>query len=253
MNTDLLMTLQNYWFSEKEAKIYLTTLELGSSIASTIARRSEVNRVTAYTILNDFKKRGIANEVTKSEVKYFSVISAELLMKQLEQKYESFKSKLPDFLAVEDKFWNRPKVQFFEWLEWIKKMYNDLLTYKEEPIRSFLWRNEMDEWLIAYFDKQFIPYRVKKRISARVILSEHEWDKWYSEINKDNLIETIHISENQFEIFNEINIYGWNKISMAIYSKNKSMSWMLIYSEELHKTFVSIFDLIRNAYKWKKR
>ncbi len=253
MNTDLLMTLQNYWFSEKEAKIYLTTLELGNSIASTIARRSDVNRVTTYSILNDFKKRWIANEITKDEVKYFSVISAELLFKKLEEKYESFKSKLPEFLAVADKFGNKPKVQFFDGLEGIKHMYNDLLTYTEEPIRSFLGRNDMDEKLIEYFDTKFIPYRVSKWISAKVILSEHEWDKWYSEINKDNLIETIHIPENQFDIFNEINIYGWNRISMAIYSKNKSMSWILIYSEELHKTFASIFDLIRNAYKWKKK
>jgi len=40
MDESLLITLQNYGFSEKEAKIYLTALELGSSPASTIARTS---------------------------------------------------------------------------------------------------------------------------------------------------------------------------------------------------------------------
>ena len=38
MDANLLITLQNYGLSEKEARVYLTVLELGTSIASTIAR-----------------------------------------------------------------------------------------------------------------------------------------------------------------------------------------------------------------------
>jgi sugar-specific transcriptional regulator TrmB len=57
MDTSLLITLQEYGLSEKEAKVYLTILELGTNIASTIARRSEIKRVTVYTILDDLKKK----------------------------------------------------------------------------------------------------------------------------------------------------------------------------------------------------
>jgi hypothetical protein len=36
-------------------------------------------------------------------------------MKSLESKYQDFKSKLPDFLAIAEKYDNnKPKVQFFE-------------------------------------------------------------------------------------------------------------------------------------------
>lgn len=104
MDTNLLITLQNYGFSEKEAKVYLTVLELGTSIASTIARRSEIKRVTVYTILDDLKKKGIANETTKDDIKYYSVISPDILLKQLEQKYESFKEKVPELLSLANKF-----------------------------------------------------------------------------------------------------------------------------------------------------
>lgn len=138
MDASLLITLQNYGFSEKEAKVYLTTLELGSSPASTIARRSEIKRVTVYTILDDLKKKGIASDTNKEDVKYYSVISPDTLLRQLEQKYESFKEKVPELLALADKFGNRPKIQFFEGLEGMKKMYDELLTSKEHIIRSFL-------------------------------------------------------------------------------------------------------------------
>ena len=104
MDTTLLITLQNYGFSEKEAKVYLTVLELGTSIASTIARRSEVKRVTVYSILDDLKRKGIVHETSKDEVKFYSVISPDTLLKQLEQKYEAFKEKVPELLAMGGKF-----------------------------------------------------------------------------------------------------------------------------------------------------
>ena len=138
MDANLLTTLQNYGLSDKEARVYLTVLELGTSIASTIARRAELNRVTTYTLLEDLKRDGIVNETMKEGVKYYSVISPDILLKQLEQKYESFKEKVPELLAMAEKFGSKPKVQFFEGLEGMKKMYSDLLTSTTEPIYAFL-------------------------------------------------------------------------------------------------------------------
>ena len=57
MDENLLITLQNYGLSEKEARVYLTVLELGTSIASTIARRAEVNRVTVYGMFDEMEKK----------------------------------------------------------------------------------------------------------------------------------------------------------------------------------------------------
>ena len=160
MDANLLITLQNYGLSEKEARVYLTVLELGTSIASTIARRAELNRVTVYTILEDLKKDGIVNETTKEGVKYYSVISPDILLKQLEQKYESFKEKVPELLALAEKFGSKPKIQFFEGLEGMKKMYGDQLSSKTDLL-AFMGRHEINEKLSDYLMTSFIPARVK--------------------------------------------------------------------------------------------
>jgi sugar-specific transcriptional regulator TrmB len=57
MDSNLVVTLQNYGFSDKEAKVYLMALELGSSPASTIARQTGIKRVTVYSILKDLKNK----------------------------------------------------------------------------------------------------------------------------------------------------------------------------------------------------
>lgn len=244
MDANLLITLQNYGLSEKEAKVYLTVLELWTSIASTIARRAELNRVTTYTLLEDLKKDGIVNETTKEGVKYYSVISPDILLKQLEQKYESFRDKVPELLAIAEKFGNKTKVQFFEWLEGLKKMYNDLLTSKNEDIQAFLWREYTHPTLRAYFDNEFIPQRVRNKIKAKVILSDSKESNEYKELHsKKHLTETIVVKYKNHQPGTEINIYGNNKIAIAMRSQDEMMG-IIIHSQKLHDTLLNIFNLI---------
>ena len=44
------------------------------------------------------------NEIKRNDVNYFSSISPEMLFKDLEKKYASFKEALPDFLSITEKF-----------------------------------------------------------------------------------------------------------------------------------------------------
>lgn len=243
METSLLITLQNYGFSEKEAKVYLTVLELGTSIASTIARRSEIKRVTVYTILDDLKRKWIANETTKDDVKYYSVISPDILLKQLEQKFESFKEKVPELLALADKFGNRPKVQFFEGGEGIKKMYNDLLTSIDEDIHSFLGLEEVNKTFLQWLYKEFLPQRIKLWIKAKVISYTGESNKEYKSIDKKSLKQTKFISKEGFVLHYEVNIYGKNKVWIAMFG-NDEMSGIILHNKKFHDTMLSIFDFI---------
>lgn len=97
MLTDILV---QYGFSLKEAEIYLANLSMGSSPASSIARKVNENRVTAYSILKKLVSEGIAHTVTKKNTTFYTVISPEQLLKNLEEKYAKFKEKLPELNAI---------------------------------------------------------------------------------------------------------------------------------------------------------
>ena len=243
MDTNLLSTLQNYWLSEKEARVYLTVLELGNSIASTIARRAELNRVTTYTLLEDLKRDGLVNETIKEGIKYYSVISPDILLKQLEQKYESFKERVPELLALAEKFGNKPRIQFFEWLEGVKKMYGDLLTSTTEPICAFLWLETISTKLHEYLEKEFLPQRIKLWIKAKVISHGGEKNKIYKTMDKKTLRETRIIKDNLFILYHEINIYWDNRVAIAMFN-NDEMSAIIIHSKKFHDTLLSIFNFI---------
>jgi len=243
MNSNLIDQLSYYGFSDKEAKIYLTCLELGSSLASTIARRSEINRWTTYSILEDFKRKWIATENIKDELKYFSVLNPEILFKRWEEQYQKMKSVLPELLALTDKLGDKPKIQFFEGLEGVKNMYGDLLTSTTEPIHAFLGLEIINKKLLEYLYKEFLPQRIRLGIKAKVISYMGEKNKEYKSIDKKALKETRLIKDDDFAIHNEIN----NKVAIAMFS-DEEMSAVIIHSKKFHDTLLNIFNLI-----WKRR
>lgn len=248
MDANLLITLQNYGLSEKEARVYLTVLELGTSIASTIARRAELNRVTTYTILEELRKSGIANETTKEGVKYYSVISPDILLKQLEQKYESFKDKVPELLALAEKFGkDKTKIQYFEWIIWVKQVFNDF-TNSTVANKSFLWSimdSEVRDLLVEVAD-DYVKMRVKKKIPFLRILSdvenadmeqEKKWDKKYFR-------QTILIDKFPYPIKADITLYWPNKTAF-IMRENKKPYAVIISNEKMYQSILAIFDYIR--------
>lgn len=255
MNSELILTLQTYGFSDKEAKVYLVALELWSSPASTIARNTAIKRVTVYTIIKDLKIKWAITEQQKDWVAIFSATNPSVLMKSLESKYQDFKSKLPDFLAIAEKYDNnKPKVQFFEWIEWVKKMYHELLSSKEHIIRSFLGTHDVSQILKDYLNKSFVPLRVSHKIKAKVILCQSPANKEYHQENKKNLIEIVFIDHDIFHLPCGIDIHGGNKVSFVMFS-DQEMSWIVVTSSKLHDTLASIFDFIweTNKANGKKR
>lgn len=239
--------LLDYGLNDKEADVYLTCLELGNAPVSSIARLLKWNRVTIYSVLKNLIKKWIATEIIKSKTTYYSVISPEKLLKRTEDKYQNLKKALPEFLAIANKFDNKPKVQFFEWVEWIKELYNDMLDHPKEWVFSFLWVGELAKELKDYLNLQFLLKRIKIKMSAKVILCDDKKNKEnykvYQSKNKKLLTEYKVFDHDFFKLYNEINIYWGKKVSLVMFTQDE-MSWLIIHSKKLHDTLKSIFDLI---------
>jgi sugar-specific transcriptional regulator TrmB len=235
--------LQQYWFTEKEAKVYLAVLSLGSAPWSTIARHAWENRVTVYTILRDLGERGIITHIVKGNMRFFSAIWPDVLLKQLEEKYVQFKEKVPYLLAMTQQNSASAKLTFYEGEQGIKNMYNDLLT-STITIKSFLGLDYSHaKHLIKYLQTVFVPTRVKSKIRANVIASQWVLNGKYAGIDKKSYRKTKIITNTSFILDGEINIYWPNKVSIATFSNN-SLSWILIESEQIYTSLNSIFTLL---------
>lgn len=258
MNEDLILTLQNYWFSEKEAKVYLTALSLWAAPASSIARNANETRTTVYSVLWDLVKKWYCSTVVRENVTYFSAVSPEMLVKIQEQKYEKIKEKLPEFAAIIPSGWYKPQMLVFEWVDGIKKVYEDTLNYPGSVMKSFYGHStaiqkmkKREITLESRLDHVYLPRRLENKILAKVLMSgEEEIDKAYVDLTQK--WENAKYTQHQYikhDIFftNETILYWDDKIAISVVS-DEEMWWIIIKSKALYTTLDVLFTLL-----WKER
>lgn len=245
--------LEEYWLSPSEAKTYLIALQLGTAPISSIARCVKMNRVTVYSLLKNLVKKWLALETPKKGVTYYSVVSPESLLQKAKEKYLHFEKALPEFMAMASKFNTKPKVQFYEGLEGLKYVYEQIILSgsemdKWECFLTFVGTTDIDPGLQKYLVEEFVPWRLKHKTKTKAIISRQSLKQSsYAKYNKskhDSLI----IDDPIFDIANEIIIHGKDRVSLLMYGTNE-MSALVVNSQTLHNWLKSMFNLIWKMYK----
>lgn len=241
---DLINLLIKNNFSEKEAKIYLACLELKIANVSTISRYAKEKRSTTYSIIKELKKKWLLNEIEKNKIASYSAVPPENIAQKLEAQFEDFKSLLPAFSAFTEKFGIAPKVQFFEWLEWIKTIYDDILLSQVE-ICAFLGTSNFPKFISGYLETKFFPEKIKRNIFSKTLLSDNV-------VNRKNLkkIQTKKYKRERkitkWLAFMEniiINIYWPNKVMIAVFTEKEPFG-LVVSSYYLYETLLSIFNFL---------
>ncbi len=77
MKQSLIERVKEIGLTDKEARVYLSILELGEATAAEISKRSEIQRTTSYNIIPILQKKGLIDSSEKNGVKYFFVSKIE--------------------------------------------------------------------------------------------------------------------------------------------------------------------------------
>ena len=162
-------TLQDSGLNERQIRIYLACLELGSASVQKISQKAGVARSTVYEILDSLKEKRFVNSFMKKRVRYFSAEDPTQIVRLAEQKTKNLKNILPQLQAMVGKTRKRPTVRFYQGKEQIKLILEELLD-EADHILSFNSAEDLYRELGKYFS-DFVKRRIKKKISVRAILS----------------------------------------------------------------------------------
>jgi sugar-specific transcriptional regulator TrmB len=237
VNKSLANTPKNIGLSDKETKIYLACLELGSSVVAAISKRSGVSRVTCYDILEKLIHKGFINFLNKNDVRYFSATEPESILSEVQRNVHDFKNILPDLKRMRGDSVH-PKIQYFEGAEGIKAIYEDTLTSKTE-ILNYANSHEIRSFWPQY-DEEYVAKRVKKKIHLKGIAPMDEWGQEVQKESKRFHREIRLVPIDQYNFSNEINIYD-NKVAIA--SFKDELIGMIIESTEIANTQRAIFNM----------
>ena len=163
--------LLDFGLTNEEARVYIGILELGGSYVSAIAKKAGVHRVVCYKILEGLVTKGLVNRFTKNNVKHFSVESPEILVRRQQEKLAKAEKLLPELLSITNALAYKPKVQYYEGLEGMKNIFEDILTAKGELL-GYTSLEDIPKVFPADYLRDWISRKIERRIKTRM-LSPH--------------------------------------------------------------------------------
>lgn len=241
--------LQQLGLSDKEAKTYLASLELGSAAVQEIAKKSGLKRPTVYFAIEQLVKKGLMSSFEKGKKTFFAAESPERLISLItlqQKKAQSLEENLRKFLPqLNDIFGltgERPKIRFLEGKEGLKALQDDFLKTEDKNIENIYPRDDFIKVFSEAERKDYIAKLRKKRIKVRTIYTSQQ--KTVSLI-PNPYAERKFVSYEKFPFSADITIYG-NKVAIGTF--RGKLVGVIIESKEIAETLRLIFNLA-----WEKK
>lgn len=243
--------LQDIGLNEKEAKVYLASLELGQSTVQDIAKKADVNRATTYFIIESLMKSGLMSSFHKGKKQYFVAADPDRLsdiLKQEKTRIEKNELNLKKFLPQLESIASRhegPVVKYYEGKEGLLTMSEELLRKAKSDIMMAYSVDAVNSVFTEKERESARERRVGKGVKTKVIYTY-----------KDGILESTADGERRkvpmekFPLNCDIAIYD---DYVRIASLGKRLVGIVIEDKEIANSLRSIFKLAwEAAEKYKK-
>jgi len=244
--------LKNLGLNDNETKVYLYLLTHGESIASIIAKRLDMKRVTAYSTLESLEQKEIIVSFIKNNVSHFDAIEPEDIEALCEQKVTEMKKLHKKAAMLKDELKKlrsmgkmptleiRGKMKYYQGLEAVTDLIEETIAEPENEQLCFglnTYHTELggNDW------QDYTKKRVKKGMAVKSIQPDTDAAIEYKKRDKDELRETHLVPHTKFPGKCEINIIG-NMIAMFS-TRGREPSGMKLYNPDLAEAFRSLFHL----------
>ena len=112
---ELIEALNHFWLSQKEAKVYLAGLELGTTTATNTSIKSNIATTRVSDLLEKLIELGLTSYAIKNNKKYFTMANPNELSKILEEKQEIINNIIPKLEEIQKTPGiKRPQVEVYE-------------------------------------------------------------------------------------------------------------------------------------------
>lgn len=163
--------LKSLGLTEKEIKMYLACLKLGSSKASEIASYVKIERQASYYILKLLMKKGFISETIKSGIQYYQVSNPKTLLQQIEEEQKIKEQAIKQIIRKQKELNNiaipKAKVSWYEGIEGFKTIIREMLEVEDKELYSY--NTEKVIKFLPLFLESYALKRKEKKIKTKII------------------------------------------------------------------------------------
>src|SRR3989338_1944495 len=164
--------LTEYNLTEKQAKIYLSALNLGKTSVQALARKARIERSNAYDAIESLIEKGLMSVAVEDKKRYFTAESPTVLGRIMEEKRIELDALLPHLEAIHKTAGTAPRVMLYHGIEGYRTAYENTLKCIEKKLFGIFSVRDMREVLGADVVDRIIEKRVMRGIALRVIRSQ---------------------------------------------------------------------------------
>ncbi len=242
----LIEQLKGLNFTEKEARVYLTLLELGPSTPYKIAKRARLKRPTAYVITEELVEKGLILQVTGEKNKIYIACSPETYFENIEQKFRTAKKILPELMALQRKTSEKPNILYFEGVEGMKQAYEYRLKefHHSEIVGFFARMKEVSPELHAEVFMPFNKYKKIHGINVRGFTANDPelapYKQFWTSTGEEGKILARFLPQEVYSADTSLEIFGWG-VRIAIMDSRQAL---IIESQKFATSMKEIFELL---------
>ncbi len=244
---DLVKILSTVGFTESQAKVYMSCLQLGDGSVLTIAKGAGLKRPSVYLILDELEKMGLSTRIKKGKKIAYHAVKPEKIATDLEDKLDRVHTILPFLKAIHNINPEKPSIRISETIQAVQALYNEIFTYlKHHPSEELLiygsLKDALENFKVSVVD-YFYEVMEKSRNSIREIgnddMETRHYFKRSHRINPRHELRLIRPNEGSF-LQTDNMIYG---NTLVLFSVKKEIFAITIESASVVETYRTLFNM----------
>lgn len=179
--------LEQLGFSKKETAVYIAVLQKGKISPSEVAKITDINRTTVYSVANDLIKRGVISEDLGNEsTRYLVALPLNELQQEEEKKIANKKEILNQAIEElgvlsKDARYTVPKIVFVDGKNLEKYLYKQSKAWSNSIMkRDGVWWGFQDVSYVEHYEKVIDWYWEKaapKGLSLKLLTNKSPLEK----------------------------------------------------------------------------
>ena len=176
--------IQSLGLNEKEAKVYLASLELGQATVQKISMKAGIKRPTTYFIIENLMERGLMSSYYQGKKQLFMAERPERILdliakerKELELREEQFKRLLPELQSINNRNKDKPVVKYYEGKDGILTMVSEhLKTSKNQETFDVFSRDVIEAYISSEDLAKIRKERLGDKVKVKAIYTREKGD-----------------------------------------------------------------------------
>ncbi len=230
--------------SDKESRLYLAALELGSFSVLEVAAKSGLKRPTCYIILEELTKRGFISMVLNEKKKLYKVEPPTAFIRQAKNNLKYAEQIVPSLSAMLSQDNDKPKMKYYFGQKGMQNIYDDLLITRSKAM-YYVGSNESRIGAVGEdFLKDWVRRRLAKKIKVKTIRMRELQPADHLLSDSKDLLREVRYAPKGIFIPDTICVIG---TKVAIVFTVRGNFGFIIESAEFSQTILGLFKVLWNA------